>query len=165
MSDLISDGIFAERALTTFLLIVGIATAVGPADKLGRIKRQIGGFIGCALGPLLASFSVGIECSTKIYLIFAGFMLFSFMTHIGPNAQTRLLAGEVFPIAVCGMGAEFAAAYRQDRYGGIGIPLSDPARCSRNPCAALRITLIPGAIVTWLYRIEMTELSLDRIGR
>ena len=107
VSDLISDGILAAKgaALITFLLIVGIAFAVVLADKLGRIKLQIGGFIGCALGLLLASFSIDFEGATKIFLIFAGFMMFNFMTNIGPNAQTYLLAGEVFPTAVRGMGA------------------------------------------------------------
>jgi hypothetical protein len=28
-------------------------------------------------------------------LVFSGFMLFNFMTNVGPNAQTYLLAGEV----------------------------------------------------------------------
>ncbi len=39
----------------------------------------------------------------------AGVMLFNFMTNLGPNAQTYLLAGEVFPTEVRGMGAGFAA--------------------------------------------------------
>lgn len=32
-------------------------------------------------------------------------MLFNFMTNIGPNAQTYLLAGEVFPTGIRGQGA------------------------------------------------------------
>ena len=38
-------------------------------------------------------------------------MLFNFMTNLGPNAQTYLLAGEVFPTAIRGTGAGFAAAF------------------------------------------------------
>jgi hypothetical protein len=38
-------------------------------------------------------------------------MLFNFMTNLGSNAQTYLLAGEVFPTRVRGMGAGFAAAF------------------------------------------------------
>ena len=45
-----------------------------------------------------------------ILLAFAGFMLFNFMTNLGPNAQTYLLAGEVFPTRIRGKGAGFAAA-------------------------------------------------------
>jgi phosphate transport system substrate-binding protein len=36
-------------------------------------------------------------------------MLFNFMTNLGPNAQTYLLAGEVFPTAIRGKGAGVAA--------------------------------------------------------
>ena len=97
--------------MITLLLIVGIAFAVLLADKLGRIRLQIIGFIGCAVGLLLASLSVDVSGGLKIILIFSGFMLFNFMTNLGPNAQTYLLAGEVFPTAIRGKGAGFAAAF------------------------------------------------------
>jgi MFS transporter, putative metabolite transport protein len=169
VSDLISDGILAAKgaALITFLLIVGIAFAVVLADKLGRIKLQIGGFIGCALGLLLASFSIDFEGSTKIALIFAGFMMFNFMTNIGPNAQTYLLAGEVFPTAVRGMGAGFAAAFA--KIGAVATAFLFPILLVDIGTRALRyglvVTSILGAIVTWMYRIETTGVNLDEIGR
>ncbi len=169
VSDLISDGIRAAKgaALITFLLIVGIAFAVVLADKLGRIKLQIGGFIGCALGLLLASFSIDFEGSTRIFLIFAGFMMFNFMTNIGPNAQTYLLAGEVFPTAVRGMGAGFAAAFAN--IGAVAtaflFPILLASIGTRALLYGLVVTSILGAIVTWMYRIETTGVNLDEIGR
>jgi MFS transporter, putative metabolite transport protein len=169
VSDLIADGILAAKgaALITFLLIVGIAFAVVLADKLGRIKLQIGGFIGCALGLLLGSFSINFEGSTKIALIFAGFMMFNFMTNIGPNAQTYLLAGEVFPTAVRGMGAGFAAAFA--KIGAVATAFLFPILLvsigTRALLYGLVITSILGAIVTWMYRIETTGVNLDEIGQ
>jgi putative MFS transporter len=169
VSDLIADGILAAKgaALITFLLIVGIAFAVVLADKLGRIKLQIGGFIGCALGLLLASFSIDFEGSAKIFLIFAGFMMFNFMTNIGPNAQTYLLAGEVFPTAVRGMGAGFAAAFA--KIGAVAtaflFPILLVAIGTRALLYGLVVTSVLGAIVTWMYRIETTGVNLDEIGR
>ena len=169
VSDLITDGILAAKgaALITFLLIVGIAFAVVLADRLGRIKLQIGGFIGCAVGLLLASFSIDFEGSTRILLIFAGFMLFNFMTNIGPNAQTYLLAGEVFPTAVRGMGAGFAAAFA--KIGAVAtaflFPILLVAIGTRALLYGLVVTSILGAIVTWIYRIETTGVNLDEIGR
>ena len=68
-------------------------------------------FIGCAVGLGIASMSLDADGPTKLYLIMAGVMLFNFMTNLGPNAQTYLLAGEVFPTEVRGMGAGFAAIY------------------------------------------------------
>jgi putative MFS transporter len=113
VSDLILNDILAAKgaALITLLLIVGIIFAVLLADKVGRIWLQILGFIGCAAGLLIASFADDFSGGSKTTVIFVGFMLFNFMTNIGPNAQTYLLAGEVFPTAIRGTGAGFAAAF------------------------------------------------------
>jgi MFS transporter, putative metabolite transport protein len=40
-----------------------------------------------------------------------GFMLFNFMNNLGPNAQTYLLTGEVFPTRIRELGAGLAAAF------------------------------------------------------
>jgi len=169
LSDLIADDILAAKgaALIDVLLIVGIAFAVMLADKFGRIKLQIFGFIGCALGLLLASFSVDATGGTKIALIFAGFMLFDFMTNLGPNAQTYLLAGEVFPTEVRGMGAGFAAAFA--KIGAVATAFLFPILLAGIGTKALLyglvVTSIFGAVVTWMYRIETTGVNLDEIGK
>jgi len=169
VSDLIADGILAAKgaALIDVLLIVGIVFAVLLADRLGRIKLQIVGFIGCALGLLLASFSIDVEGGAKIALIFAGFMLFDFMTNLGPNAQTYLLAGEVFPTAVRGMGAGFAAAFA--KIGAVATAFLFPILLAgigtRALLYGLVVTSLLGAVVTWLYRIETTGVNLDEIGQ
>jgi putative MFS transporter len=51
-SDLITKDILAAKgsALITSMLLVGITFAVILADRLGRIKLQMFGFVGCALG-------------------------------------------------------------------------------------------------------------------
>ncbi|MGA7521393.1 MAG: MFS transporter [Acidobacteriaceae bacterium] len=168
MTDLIANARLAARgdAMITTLLIIGIAFAVVLADKLGRIRLQIGGFIGCAVGLLIASFSVDFSGSTKIVLIFAGFMLFDFMTNLGPNAQTYLLAGEVFPTAVRGKGAGFAAAFA--KIGAVMTAFLFPILLAtigtRLLLYALVVAFLLGAVVTWFFRIETTGVSLDKIG-
>jgi nitrate/nitrite transporter NarK len=116
---------------------------------------------------LIASFSIDFSGSSQIGLIFAGFMLFSFMTNIGPNAQTYLLAGEVFPTEVRGMGAGFAAAFA--KIGAVMtaflFPILLAAIGTRLLLYGLIITSLLGAVVTWLYRIETTGVNLERIGR
>ena len=87
------------------LLIVGIVVAVLPVDRVGRIRLSDSGFIGCALGLLLAALSLNLGGTLSVMLLFAGFMLFSFMTNMGPNAMTYLIAGEVFPVSIRGTGA------------------------------------------------------------
>jgi MFS family permease len=169
LSDLISDMILAAKgsAMITVLLIIGILFAVVLADKVGRIKLQVFGFVGCALGLLIASFSIDFTGTAQIALIFAGFMLFNLMTNIGPNAQTYLLAGEVFPTEVRGMGAGFAAAFA--KIGAVMtaflFPILLASIGTRALLYGLVVTSILGAIVTWLYRIETTGVKLDRIGR
>ena len=111
--DVILQDMIAAKgaALITALLILGILFAVMLADIVGRIALQVWGFIGCAAGLFLASLSGFFADGQQLLLIFAGFMLFNFMTNLGPNAQTYLLAGEVFPTAIRGKGAGFAAAF------------------------------------------------------
>jgi MFS family permease len=168
MSDLIANATLAARgdAMITLLLIIGIAFAVVLADKVGRIRLQIFGFIGCAIGLFLASLSVDFSGELKIIFIFAGFMLFDFMTNLGPNAQTYLLAGEVFPTAIRGKGAGFAAGFA--KIGAVATAFLFPILLATLGTRLLLYGLIAasllGAVVTWMYRIETTGVNLDRIG-
>jgi putative MFS transporter len=168
MSDLIANATVAARgdAMITLLLIIGIAFAVMLADKLGRIRLQIIGFIGCAVGLLIASLSVDFSGSLKIILIFTGFMLFNFMTNLGPNAQTYLLAGEVFPTAIRGAGAGFAAAFA--KIGAVATAFLFPILLAvigtRFLLYGLIVSSVLGAVVTWFFRIETAGVNLDQIG-
>jgi nitrate/nitrite transporter NarK len=148
------------------MLLVGITFAVILADRLGRIKLQVFGFAGCALGLLVASCSVYADGFGKIFLIFAGVMLFNFMTDLGPNAQTYLLAGEVFPTAIRGSGAGFAAAFA--KIGAVLTAFMFPILLKGIGQQALLLILVAtslaGAWVTWAYRIETNGVNLDTIG-
>ena len=129
LAELINNDILAAKgaAMIDILLIVGIICAILFADRVGRIRLQIIGFVGCAAGLLLASFSGFCTGELHVLLIFLGFMLFNFMTNLGPNAQTYLLAGEVFPTRVRGMGAGFGRCLCQDRRCHDRVPVSHPA--------------------------------------
>jgi MFS family permease len=168
MSDLIANATQGAKgdAMITTLLIIGIAFAVMLADKLGRIRLQIIGFIGCAVGLFLASLSVDFAGQMKIVTIFAGFMLFNFMTNLGPNAQTYLLAGEVFPTAIRGKGAGFAAAFA--KIGAVATAFLFPILLdtigTRWLLYCLVVASVLGALVTWSFRIETTGVDLDHIG-
>jgi putative MFS transporter len=166
--DIIAKDIIAAKgsALITSLLLVGIAFAVLLADRLGRIRLQVFGFVGCAVGLLVASCSVYAGGPLKIFLIFAGVMLFNFMTDLGPNAQTYLLAGEVFPTAIRGSGAGFAAAFA--KIGAVLTAFLFPILLKGIGQQTLLLILVGtsllGAAVTWWYRIETTGVNLDRLG-
>ena len=168
-ADLIASGIHSAEAaaLTTSLLIVGIIFAIALADKFGRIRLQVFGFLGCAVGLVIATLSIDAEGAIKVDLIMAGVMLFNFMTNLGPNAQTYLLAGEVFPTEVRGMGAGFAAMI--GKVGAVattyGFPILLATMGTRTLLYALAVSSVLGAVVTWIFRIETTGVNLDRIGR
>ena len=149
------------------LLIVGILAAVLLTDRVGRIRLQIIGFIGCAVGLGLAILSLHAAEPARSILLFGGFMLFNFMTNVGPNAQTYLLAGEVFPTEVRGKGAGFAAAFA--KVGAVLTAFLFPVLLADAGVNFLLSVLIAtsllGAWITWQFRIETTGVSLEKIGR
>jgi MFS transporter, putative metabolite transport protein len=168
LSGLIANDQLAAKgaALIDLLLIVGIICAVLLADRVGRIRLQIWGFIGCAVGLLLASFSAYAEGAMQMVLIFAGFMLFNFMTNLGPNAQTYLLAGEVFPTRLRGTGAGFAAAVA--KIGAVMTAFLFPILMKDLGTQTLLLILVGtsvlGAVITAAFRIETTGVSLEKLG-
>ena len=169
LADLINNDILAARgaALIDILLIVGIICAILLSDRVGRIRLQIIGFIGCAAGLLLASCSAFFTGGPQVGLIFLGFMLFNFMTNLGPNAQTYLLAGEVFPTRVRGLGAGFAAAFA--KIGAVMTAFLFPILLADIGTQALLYILVGtsllGAAVTRVFQIETAGINLETIGK
>jgi MFS transporter, putative metabolite transport protein len=166
-AELIQSDILATKgaAFIDVLLIVGIVFAVLLADRVGRIRLQILGFIGCAAGLLLAALSLHVGGTPSGVLLFTGFMLFSFMTNIGPNAMTYLIAGEVFPISIRGAGAGFAASFA--KIGAVLTAFLFPILLKDIGTDLLLLILVGtsllGALVTWRYAIETKGINLEKI--
>ena len=166
-ADLVQSDLLATKgaALIDVLLIVGIVFAVVLADRIGRIRLQIFGFIGCAAGLLLAALSLHVGGTPSGVLLFAGFMLFSFMTNIGPNAMTYLIAGEVFPISIRGTGAGFAASFA--KIGAVLTAFLFPILLKDIGTHLLLLILVGtsllGALVTWAYAFETKGVSLEKM--
>jgi hypothetical protein len=156
LADLINNDVLAAKGagLIDLLLIVGIVCAILLVNEVGSIRLQIWGFIGCAVGLAIAASSGYVTGGTEIFLIFAGFMVFNFMTNLGPNSQTYLIAGEVFPTPVRGMGAGFAAAFA--KVGAVTTAFLFPILLVDIGTQALLYILVGasflGAIITWLFR-------------
>ncbi|HEV8713075.1 MAG TPA: MFS transporter [Candidatus Binatia bacterium] len=169
LAELIHNDILAARgaALLDVLLLVGIVFAVFLADKVGRIRLQVFGFLGCAAGLLLASLSGSVNGPAKMVFIFSGFMVFNFMTNLGPNAMTYLLAGEVFPTHIRGIGAGFAASFA--KLGAVTTSFLFPILLKDLGTATLLYLLIGtsllGAVITWRFGIETKGINLETIGQ
>lgn len=164
----IQNGMLAAKgaALIDVLLIVGIVAAIFLADRYGRIRLQIFGFMGCALGLVVAALSIHFADPMRLFLIFAGFMIFNFMTNLGPNSMTYLLAGEVFPTHSRGMGAGFAASFA--KIGAVMTAFLFPILLTEIGTGPVLYLLagasVLGAWVTWRFRIETNGVNLERIG-
>ena len=157
-ADLPHADLLAARSslLVDLALLPGIAAAIALVDRWGRIPLQIIGFIGCAAALLLAA-------GGQLLL---GLLLFQFMTNLGPNAQTYLMAGELFPTPVRGLGAGFAAA--AGKVGAVLTAVALPLLLSRWGDALvlslLAVTSLLGAAVTWCWRLEPMGRELDSVA-
>jgi len=168
LSEIIHNDLLASKgaAVIDILLIVGIVAAILLADRVGRIRLQIFGFIGCASGLLLAAVSTHLTGSAAVVLVFAGFMLFNFMTNLGPNAMTYLIAGEVFPTKIRGLGAGFAASFA--KVGAVLTAFFFPFLLTSLGTSTLLyglvVTSLIGAFVTWKFQIETMGKNLESLS-
>jgi sugar phosphate permease len=114
---------------------------------------------------LLAALSLNSDGSTNLLLIFAGFMIFNFMTNIGPNAMTYLVAGEVFPTKLRGKGAGFAASFA--KIGAVTTAFLFPVLLNDIGTANLLYILIGtsllGAGITGWFGIETKGINLESL--
>jgi putative MFS transporter len=144
---------------------IGIIAAILLVEKVGRIRLQIVGFIGCAVGLLMACLSFRSDGSNNMILLFVGFLTFYFMTNLGPNAMTYLLAGEVFPTPIRGRGAGFAASFA--KLGAVLTAFFFPILLHTIGTATLLYVLVGtsilGAGVTWIFAIETKGLNLESL--
>lgn len=165
VAELLGNDILAAKgaAFLDVLLVLGILAAIFLVERVGRIKLQIAGFIGCAVGLLLAAWSLTLTGHAAMVVLFIGFMVFNFMTNLGPNAQTYLIAGEVFPTAVRGRGAGFAASFA--KIGAVLTAFLFPILLADWGAQVVLMLLVAtsllGAVLTWVWRIETKGANLE----
>jgi len=151
-------------ALVDLFLILGFLIAVLLIDRVGRIRLQVIGFIGMAVGLLVlaAASSLSVGSTTNILLVFLGFFVFNLMMNAGPNSTTFLLSGEVFPTSIRASGAGFAAAVAKAGavFGTFALPLLQKSLGTPVVLIVLSLICLIAAVVTYLFRIETTEQSL-----
>jgi hypothetical protein len=99
-----------SAAIDLFLL-VGFLVSLWAVPHVGRIRMQIVGFAGMAVGMLilLAGTMLPGGAHAHLTLVFAGFITFNVLMNAGPNATTFTLAPELFPTTLRASAAGFAA--------------------------------------------------------
>ena len=153
-------------AIMDIFFVIGIIAAIFLVEKVGRIRLQLIGFLGCAAGLLVSSLSFRSDTSSNILLLSSGLMVFYFSNNLGPNAITYLLAGEVFPTAVRGKGAGFAASFA--KLGAVMAAFLFPIFLHTIGTSMLLLLLagtsLLGAVFTWRFAIETKGLNLESLG-
>ncbi|MBF2073043.1 MAG: MFS transporter [Synechococcales cyanobacterium C42_A2020_086] len=154
-------------ALVDLFLILGFLCAIGLVERWGRIRLQMIGFLGMAVGLGLLALAdwAPSGSSLEMGLVLAGFLIFNLMMNAGPNSTTFLLSGEVFPTAIRATGAGFAAAVAKAGavLGTFVLPVL--ARSLGLPwlLELLALLCILAAGVTYAFRIETTGQSLEAV--
>jgi len=105
---------FAATEGSAFLdlfLIVGFLLNVFLVERWGRIRLQVVGFAGMAVGLVILAYASHLDLTGhhSVPLIFAGFILFNLLMNAGPNATTFILPAELFSTEVRASGHGFAA--------------------------------------------------------
>jgi hypothetical protein len=148
--------------LLDVFLVIGFILNIFFIERIGRIRLQLAGFIGMAVGMfILAASQSGSQ--TIIALAFVGFGLFNLLQNFGPNATTFLLPAELFSTRLHATAHGFAAGLAKvgAACGIIFVPLMTASYGVRNTVIFMGIICIIAFVVTWFTRIDMTGRSLE----
>jgi MFS family permease len=143
-------------AIVDVFLILGFLIAVLLIDRVGRIRLQIAGFGGMAIGLSILAISSLQGPGWTIPLVFTGFFIFNLTMNAGPNATTFLLSGEVFPTSIRASGAGFAAAFAKAGavLGAFALPLVQQAIGTLSLLFLLAVSCVIAAGITYTFRVE-----------
>lgn len=155
-------------AFVDLFLIVGFLIAVLLVERAGRIRLQIIGFIGMALGLVILALSdlLPFENGSNLIVVFIGFLVFNLMMNVGPNSTTFLLSGEVFPTSIRASGAGFAAAFAKAGavLGTFALPILQKSLGTPTLLLMLAFGCSIAAVITYLFRVETTGRSLEAVS-
>jgi MFS family permease len=155
-------------AVVDLFLILGFLGAILLVEKLGRIRLQVMGFIGMAVGLSILAASSWLPSGSpgEIGWVITGFLVFNLLMNAGPNATTFLLSGEVFPTSMRATGAGFAAAFAKAGavLGTFVLPILQRSLGVPTMLLGLAGCCLLAAGLTLLYRIDTTGQSLETIG-
>ncbi|MDY7021936.1 MAG: MFS transporter, partial [Cyanobacteriota bacterium] len=155
-------------AFVDIFLILGFLIAVLLIERVGRIRLQIVGFVGMAVGLtiLAASDTFDFSNQTSIILVFVGFFVFNLMMNAGPNSTTFLLSGEVFPTSIRASGAGLAAAVAKAGavLGAFTLPILQHWIGVPSLLFALAFICLLAAALTYLFRINTQGKNLQEIN-
>lgn len=168
-STLAAEYLAIEQAVFLDLfLILGFIINIFLVDKWGRIKLQVLGFAGMALGLIVLAAAELLPGASPIHvpLVLAGFTIFNLLMNMGPNATTFVLPAELFPTEVRASGHGFAAGSAKlgGAVGAFFLPLLTSWSGAPTTILIMAIVSLLGLIVTLAYKLETKGQSLENLG-
>ncbi|MCY7394475.1 MAG: MFS transporter [Leptolyngbyaceae cyanobacterium CAN_BIN12] len=150
-------------AIVDLFLVVGFLLAVLLIDRWGRIRLQIIGFLGMAIGLTILAIAslLHLPPPWNLVVIFTGFFIYNLMMNMGPNSRTFLLSGEVFPPSIRASGAGFAGAIAKAGaiLGTFTLPFIRETRGETTLLFMLMLVCLFAAGITYLLRVEVSSGS------
>ena len=147
-------------ALIDLFLLVGFLLGVWMVPRFGRIRMQVIGFAGMAVGMLMLLTAVGLtNSSLHVPLVFAGFILFNLLMNAGPNSTTFTLAPILFPTELRGTAGGFAAGVAKlgATLGVFLLPILKEKFGVPTVLGIVSVVSVLGLIVTFALRHEDDE--------
>jgi MFS family permease len=149
-----------SAAIDLFLL-VGFLVSLWVVPRFGRIRMQIVGFGGMAVGMLmlLAGTQLSGGAHQHVPLVFAAFILFNLLMNAGPNATTFTLAPELFPTQLRASAAGFAAGVAKlgATLGVFLVPILNSSFGIATVLALMTGVSLAGLVVTAIFAHEIAE--------
>lgn len=151
----------AGSMIADIFLVIGFAINILTVERAGRIRLQVLGFIGMAIG--LSVVSVAGDSGSVGAGLLAGFIIFNLMVNIGPNATTYLLPAEVYPTRLRSTGHGFAAACGKlgATLGVFVLPFAVASFGLGRTMIVIAILSLIGAMITLIFRVETRGLALE----
>lgn len=152
--------------LIDVFLVLGFVIGIWTVSRFGRIRMQLIGFAGMAVGMALLWLSAVQPggAASHVLWVFGGFVVFNLFMNMGPNSTTYILPTELYPTQLRATGAGFAAAVAKvgATLGVFALPL---VKAELGVPAVLAITAgisVLGLLATWAFGMYGHGLTLEQ---
>jgi hypothetical protein len=141
-------------ALLNLFLLAGSLASLWTVPRVGRMRMQVIGFAGMAVGMLLlmAGSSAAYGGAAHLVPIVSGFAIFNLLMNSGPNATTFTLAPELFPTPLRASAGGLASSIAK-LGAALGVFVLPIVREHFGITAVLGLVFVvslAGGITTWL---------------
>ncbi|WP_291523722.1 MFS transporter [Acidithiobacillus sp.] len=157
----------AGSGLIDISLLLGFLIGMWAVARFGRIRMQMVGFAGMAVGMsvLLLSTVLPGGAAQHIGLVFTGFIVFNLSMNMGPNSTTYILPAELFPTQLRATGAGFAAACAKigATAGVFLLPLIKNSLGVSMVLGLMAVVSLLGLLSTWVFRVEGHGRTLEEL--